>query len=118
MIEYLRGAPAAVTFLESLGRRPATSVICVAELLVGARDDDERQAIERFLLAFDEIPVTGETARLGANFHRTYMRSHNTGLADALVAATAAAHDLRLVTFNARHYPMFEDVLVPYQQAS
>jgi len=117
MIEYLRGTEAAIAFLESLEQRPATSVICVAELLAGIRDEQERKALEQFLLAFDKLSVDEEIAQLGGQYRRTYMRSHNTGLADALIAATANKHRLLLTTFNARHYPMFEELLVPYQRS-
>lgn len=116
MIEYLRGADAAVNFLESLERRPATSVICVAELLAGARDREEIASIEQFLLAFDELTLDAEIARVGGEYRRAYIRSHNTGLADALIAATASHHGLVLVTFNVRHFPMLEKVWVPYER--
>jgi predicted nucleic acid-binding protein len=116
MIEYLRGADQAVAFLESLERRPATSVLCVAELLAGVRNAEEREAILRFLLAFDELAVDAEIARMGGDYRRTYMKSHNTGLADALIAATASYHNLTVVTFNTRHFPMLENVHVPYER--
>ncbi|MGC9399540.1 MAG: type II toxin-antitoxin system VapC family toxin [Anaerolineae bacterium] len=116
MIEYLRGADKVVAFLESLERRPATSVLCTAELLAGARDEEECNVIRQFLLAFDELAVDAEVARVGGEYRRIYMKSHNTGLADALIAATAAHHNLTLATFNVRHFPMLENVLVPYQR--
>lgn len=116
MIEYLRGAVAAISFLETLERRPATSVICVAELLAGVRDEREGERIQQFLLAFDEIAVDAEIARVGGQYRRVYGKSHNTGLADALIAATATRYNLLLTTFNVRHYPMFEEVLVPYRR--
>lgn len=116
LIQYLRGDGQAIDFLESLDHRPAISVICVAELMVGVRDDHERQAVEGFLSTFDELPVDATIARSGAAYRRAYMGSHNTGLADALIAATVAEHGLRLATFNARHYPMLEDVLIPYSR--
>jgi predicted nucleic acid-binding protein len=116
MIEYLRGADQAVTFLETLERRPATSVLCVAELLAGARDEEESDVIRQFLMAFDELAVDAEIARMGGEYRRRYMKSHGTGLADALIAATVNHHHLTLATFNARHFPMLEDVLVPYQR--
>ncbi|MFN5219653.1 MAG: hypothetical protein ACK5FE_01870 [Cyanobacteriota bacterium] len=40
--------------------------------------------------------------------------SHGTGLADALIAASAEAAGATLVTLNRRHFPMLADVLVPY----
>ncbi|MGH6898345.1 MAG: hypothetical protein ACREJ5_17635 [Geminicoccaceae bacterium] len=33
---------------------------------------------------------------------------------DALIAATAQVHGVRLITRNARHFPMLADLLVPY----
>ena len=35
-----------------------------------------------------------------------YSKSHNIGIADALIAAAAATTGLRLWTLNRRHYPM------------
>ena len=118
MVGYLRGKGEAVTFLESLEGRPATSVICVAELISGVRSKAEREAIERFLLAFELLAVDEGIARLGGEYRQRYRGTHGTGLADALVAATAASHSLVLTTFNAKHYPMLAEVLVPYQQGS
>jgi predicted nucleic acid-binding protein len=45
---------------------------------------------------------------------RDYGPSHGTGLADALIAATARDTESALVTLNERHFPMLSDVLVPY----
>jgi hypothetical protein len=120
MIEYLRGAAEAITFLESLERRPATSVICVAELIAGARNEEERDSIRQFLLAFDELPVDGQIARVGGAYRQAYIRSYNVGLADALIAATAKLHGLVLATFNAKHFPMLKDtdVVAPYQRGA
>jgi predicted nucleic acid-binding protein len=36
-------------------------------------------------------------------------------IANALIAATAQVHQARLVTRNARHFPMLDNLLVPYQ---
>lgn len=35
-------------------------------------------------------------------------------LADALIAATAEFHGAWLVTLNVKHFPMLDDVMVPY----
>ncbi|MBN2393630.1 MAG: type II toxin-antitoxin system VapC family toxin [Anaerolineae bacterium] len=113
LIEYLRGSEQAIVFLESLERRPAISVICVAEVLAGVRDETEQEAIECFLQTFDILPVDDAAARLGGHYRRTYAKSHGTSLADALVAATAVNNNLRLATFNARHYPT-PTALTPY----
>ena len=47
-------------------------------------------------------------------WRRQYGRSHGTGLADALIAASVAAAGGTLATLNRRHFPMLAEVLVPY----
>jgi predicted nucleic acid-binding protein len=44
------------------------------------------------------------------------MKSHNVGLADALIAATAESRQAALVTLNIKHFPMLANVVVPYQK--
>jgi predicted nucleic acid-binding protein len=39
------------------------------------------------------------------------------GLADALIAATATQRQVPLVTLNRKHFPMLQDVIVPYHKA-
>ncbi|MGD2294544.1 MAG: hypothetical protein PVF22_01745 [Candidatus Aminicenantes bacterium] len=45
---------------------------------------------------------------------RKYGKSHNVDLIDALIAATAEAYSMTLVTLNIKHYPMLRKVTVPY----
>ena len=64
--------------------------------------------LAQFLGAFEIIPLNAEIARPGGLYRRDYGPGHGGGQADALIAATAALHQARLVTLNARHYPMVE----------
>jgi hypothetical protein len=68
-----------------------------------------------FVDLFVVLAVDAEIARRGGELRRRFARSHGTGLLDALIAATAQVHGARLVTRNARHFPMLEDLLVPHQ---
>lgn len=113
IIEYLRGRPPAIDYLESLEGALYVSAITVAELYSGVRDD-EREALDRFLSAFEVVPIDETLARNGGLCRRDYQPSHGVGLADAIVAMSAEALGARLVTLKRRHYPMVEDVLVPY----
>lgn len=115
LIEYLRGRPEAVEYLEGLETDLLVSAITVAELFVGARNDEEERFLDQFLSTFTILPVTEGVGRLGGLFRREYGRSHGTGLADALIAATAEESGARLVTFNERHFPMVE-ARVPYER--
>jgi len=114
VIDHLRGHPKAVAFMNGLTTSPLTSVIVVAELFAGVRDGAERLQLERFLSALTVLPLSHDTAVEGGLFRRQYGKSHNVGLADALVAAAARASSATLVTLNDKHFPMLSGVVVPY----
>lgn len=115
-VEYLRDRPDAVGWLEARTEKLLLSVITVAELHAGLRGEEERRRMEKFLLAFELLPVTFEIARQGGGYRREYRPAHGTSLPDALIAATAKAHEAALVTFNTKHFPMLEDVQAPYSR--
>jgi predicted nucleic acid-binding protein len=114
LIEYLRGSEQASEYLEDQKGPLLISTITVAELYAGARDESERDGLDQFILAFDLLPVTSEIAKLGGQYRQKFKPSHNTGLADALIAATAILHSATLVTFNAKHFPMLHRQTIPY----
>ena len=92
------------------------SSVTVAELYAGVKGRDEQHALEQFLQAFRVIPLSERAARDGGLFRRDFGPSHGTDLPDALLAATARELDARLITFNRRHFPMLEDLEVPYRR--
>lgn len=114
IVEYLRGREQATRFVESLEGHLYVSAITVAELYSGVRGGDEERALERFLDAFEVVPVDRAPARLGGLCRQNHQPGYGTGLADAIVAMSAKSADAVLVTFNKRLYPMADDLLVPY----
>jgi len=116
LIDYLRGFPDAVSYVEAQQERLVISVVTVAELYAGVRVGEEQSRLERFLRAFEIIPLDQRLAVQGGLYRRDYSKSHNVGLADALIAATAAQRQISLVTLNRKHFPMLQDVLVPYHK--
>ena len=116
LVGYLRGRSEAVEYLEGLTSDLYISVISVAELFAGVRDDEEEKSLKQLLLAFVILPVTEQTARLGGLYRRDYGGSHGTGLADALIAATSEENGADLATFNRRHFPMVSRITVPYER--
>src|SRR5512132_2510701 len=92
------------------------SVVTVAELYAGVREGEERSRLERFLRAFEILPLDQRLAVQGGLYRRNYGKSHNVGLADALIAATATQRQVPLVTLNQKHFPMLQDVIVPYHK--
>jgi predicted nucleic acid-binding protein len=117
LVEHLRGKKEARAYIDGLDGDRLVSVVTVAELFVGVHNPEEEQTVTRFLNAFDILPLTAEIARQGGLWRRAYRQSHGTGLADALIAATAVAENAVMVTFNTRHFPMLQRVEKPYDRA-
>lgn len=61
----------------------------VAELYVGVREGKERAALNTLLSLFEVIPIDMELAERGGLLRTDFGPKHGTGLADALIAATA-----------------------------
>ncbi len=114
LIDYFRDDPVAVAFIEQIEVIPSLSVVNVAELFAGVRDGREQRQLDSALAQFHVLPVTNAIAREAGLLNRRWSASHGVGLADALIAATAQAHRLQLVTRNRKHFPMLADVLTPY----
>jgi predicted nucleic acid-binding protein len=117
LVDFLRAAPPAVNWLDGLTDRAFISAITVGELYAGVREGLERETLEAFIRTFEVLPIDETVARRGGLIRRDYGPSHGVGLADALLAATALVHELRFVTLNRKHFPMLENVVMPYQKA-
>ena len=115
VIDYLREHPPAVRYIRTLATEPLLSAVTITEVYVGVRNRAEASRVEMLVDLFVVLAVDAEIARRGGELRRRFARSHGTGLLDALIAATAQIHGVRLVTRNARHFPMLEDLLVPHQ---
>lgn len=116
LIDYLRGHNGAIEFIqESLNLSICfISPITVAELYAGVREGKERNVMDQFLGVFEVVVIDNELGKKGGLWRRDYGKSHGIGLADAIIAATTEKCEARLATLNKKHYPMLEDVYVPY----
>lgn len=116
LIDYLKGEKQAVDFLEGIKGPLLISSINAAELYAGVRIGKEESILEIFLKAFQIIPVSVEIAKRGGLYCRDFRKSHNIGLADAVIAATIDIMECELATLNKKRYPMFNNILVPYNK--
>ena len=114
IIDDLRAGPEAVEFVDHASSRPTVSAVTAAELFAGARTTTEQRRLEELLQQLVVHDLDLEVARLGGACRRRYGQSHGVLIPDALIAATAELHGARLVTRNARHFPMLDDLVVPY----
>jgi predicted nucleic acid-binding protein len=114
LIDYLRGRQEAMDLFEAQGTNPNMSVVSTAELYAGVRTRREEQKTEQLLSQAAMLPITQDIAKRAGAFMRIYEASHGVGIADALIAATAEHHGLRLATLNVKHFPMFQKLKRAY----
>ncbi|MFZ5880756.1 MAG: type II toxin-antitoxin system VapC family toxin [Chloroflexota bacterium] len=115
LILYLRKVKAYDELLDTLAKDDTLfiSAITRLEVIRGMRER-ERQDTFELLDALETLDVTSEVADGAGELIRLWKtRGMLLEDADTLIAATALAHGLTLVTTNAKHFPMPD--LVVYQ---
>src|ERR1044072_2585304 len=116
LIDYPRDQADSVAHLESLTPPLAVSAITVAELYAGVRDGAERAVLDQFVSSFRVIAIDEAIAIRAGLIRRDFGKRNGTGLADAIIAATAESQEAKLVTLNHKHFQMLDNVVVPYQK--
>ena len=116
IIDYLNDFNLACDFIETHLEQICLSVITVAEIRAGIKGKDEEQALRQFLSVIPLFDVTRTIAEMAGDWVRQFGRSHSVEVPDALIAATAATHDLALKTLNTKHYPMFKGLGPTYKK--
>jgi len=81
------------------------SPVSAAEVWHGTRDA-ERESVSTWFAMMTCVPIDFAIGVKAGEYLRQYHRSHSVELGDALIAATASIHGLRLWTRNKKHYPM------------
>jgi len=109
LIEVNRARDTAILARWDQLSRGTTPLLCspvtVAELRHGARQQ-ELGALNAVFAAIPSIPIDFIIGIRAGEYLGQYAKSHNVELGDALIAATAALHNLSLWTRNRKHYPM------------
>ena len=114
LIDYMRDNSAAVKYLESLDKPPLVSSLTIAELYAGVREGNEKNVLDDIAQSLEVAPITTRIAQRGGLYRRDYHKQYGIDLVDALLAATAEEYKVILVTLNAKHFPMLDEVIVPY----
>jgi len=111
IIWHLRGRKEVTDMLKDLQRSglPACSAISVLEVQLGVKTKDEEEKTNLFLESLRVLDVNMDIARIAAQLIRQYKAKGVTmEIPDSLIASTCILHDLILVTYNRRHYPIPE----------
>jgi len=111
LIGHLLQRPDSVELLKTLvrgGHELAVASITVLEIYVGMRPEEEKRT-RALLESLQVYALDSKIARIAGDYIRTY-RKRNLKLStpDAIIAATAVANHLVVVTYNSAHYPMPE----------
>ena len=111
MIDHFNGIPAATAYLLEMQGKVAISVVISAEVLTGF-EGKERQLARRLLDRFPLLIIDRPIADLAA----TLRRQNRWKMPDALQAALAKHHKLKLATRDTDDFPpkRYRFVTVPY----
>ena len=112
MIDHFNAVPAATSYLSEMQGKLAISVITRAEVLAGFEGKHRRlarQLLDRFPLLIIDRAI--------ADIAATLRRQNRWKMPDALQAAVARHHKLRLATRNTDDFPpkRYRFVIVPYR---
>ena len=112
LIDHFNNIPQASAFLQDSKDISAISVITRAEVLTGF-SVEHRKAAAKFLDCFITLNIDKDIADLTADLRYQYRWK----LPDAMQAALAQHHQLKLVTRNTKDFPVnkYDFVITPYQ---
>lgn len=114
LVDVSRQRLPAVAFVTSLSEPFSISVLTVTELLSGVKTKAEETQFQSMIMAVACHVVTAGIAERAGQFRRKFGPSHGVGTVDCLIAATAVELNLQLASKNAKHFPMLDNLLVPY----
>lgn len=84
--------------------------IVYIECIQGSISNQDKRRIKRSLQKIRFYPLTNDIAQKAIELIDAYLNSHRLLLADALIAATAIAYDLTLITYNTRHFQFIKNL--------
>ena len=101
-IDFFRGLPQALPYLNAHADEITFSAITEGELLSSSicNDSKEREKVFHVLSQFEKIPVDNPLIQIAADIRRT----HKLELPDAIVAASALITGATLITRNIRDF--------------
>ena len=117
LVLALRSRPTILDLIGNLQTRGDLdiSVASRTEILAGMRPHEEAMTMA-LLDSLIGLPITASIAdQAGRWIYHYARRGVQLSFPDALIAATAMAHDLTLVTTNARHFPIEGLQIMPIQ---
>ncbi len=107
IIWFMRGKPEAAQVVASTPKESRfISIITYMELIQGIRDKAELKILKKMLpqAALTVLPLSEHIGNLASDLMDNYKLSAGLEVQDALIAATAVAHQDTLYTGNVKHF--------------
>ena len=117
LIDTARGIENAITCLQTLEEHSELTISSITqmEMIVGCQNRSELRALLKFLERFLIISVSQDISLTAVHLLKTYRLSHGLKIADALIASTAIANNIPLISKNQRDYRFIKRLtLLPY----
>ena len=114
LVDILRGRKDALACLDRQTTPPSLSAVSLMELHAGCHNQREEADIARLQRTLKVHAIDTVIASRAGVFVRHYQASYGLDDIDALIAATAEHHDVKLATLNVKHFPMFAKLRRPY----
>ena len=110
MVDVSRRNAAAATYVDSLDD-VVVSIITAHELIVGARNQCDADGIDGLIKSFPVHAELGaQITGIAYELLKRYAKSDGLRTFDALIAATAIAEGLTLVSRNRKHFQMIGEL--------
>ena len=115
LIWALRGQRETLELLRTLQPLgiPACSPISVIEVKLGVKSGEDKKT-NAFLNSLEVYPIDRQVAdKASESITECRRKGITLGIPDAIIAATCTIHQLTLVTYNTKHYPLAEVKFYP-----
>ncbi len=104
LIEILKDNQSTIKKVQSFNSPLAISSITVMELFYGALNKTEVRKLEKFVALFEIIDIDEAISKQSIILIKTYAKSHNLNIPDALIGSTALVLDIPLFTYNLKDF--------------
>jgi len=104
LIEILKGNAKTIEKIEFFDKELAISSITVMELFYGAINKAEVKKLEAFVALFKIIDIDEKISKESTSLIKTYAKSHNLDIPDAMIASTALVVKSPLFTYNLKDF--------------
>ncbi len=111
LIHFQRGKVEAAKAIDKVDDRNI-SIQTYMELLQCANNKEQHKLIKSFLndYNFSILPLTENIGHRAAIYIESYALSHGVRAGDAIIAATAAEHNITLLSGNVKHFKPFSEI--------